>query len=222
MKPTTHSKTILAALPLLTLVFVAGCRVVQSTAELPGKTVGLVARGGKEKPAAVDPVEVQQTVLRFADEFAAGLIVGVDKFRRGTNALDPAEALQWKIALDTEICSIASGPNSVANLLDLTVFVTVTRGVLEDHWQPKVFGESAQPVMESCRDVETNLWRYASKLLRPEQQAELRTAIELWRRRNPQPEGVLSARAVGFASQVAVANNTDPAKPGSVFNLLML
>lgn len=47
-------------------------------------------------------------------------------------------------------------------------------------------------------------------------------AIQNWREHNPQPENVLGARAVGFASQVANANPGDAAKPGSVFNLLMI
>src|SRR5690349_6077640 len=137
--PRNHKSLFWAVgLPLVAL-FVAGCRFVQNTAELPGKTVGMVANAGKAKPPTVDPVEVQQTVLRFADEFSAAMVVGVDKLRRGTNALDPAEVLQWKLALDTETTSIASGPNPVADFLDLTVFVTVTRIALEEHWQPKVF-----------------------------------------------------------------------------------
>jgi len=208
--------------PLLIVFLVTGCRVVQNTAELPGKTVGFVTQGGRAKPAALDPVEVQQAVLRFADEFAGGVVVGVDKLRRGTNALDPAETLQWKIALDTKICSIASGPNAYANLLDLTVLVSATRGVLEDHWQPKAFGDSAQAMVESCRSVETNLWLFVGKVLTPAEQAELREAIQNWRRQNPEPESVLAARAVGFASQVPDPTNTDPAKPGTLINLLTL
>ena len=204
------------------LLLVTGCGVVKNTAELPGKTVGLMAQSGKSKGPAVDPVEVQQTVLRFADEFSAAMIIGVDRLRRGPNALDPAEALQWKSRLDAETCSIASGPNAYANLLDLTVFVTVVGAALEAYGQPNAFGESARPMRESSREVETNLWHFAGKLLTPAQVTELRAAIQNWRRQNPQPENVLAARAVGFAAQVAGANKSDPAKPGSVFNLLML
>ncbi|MGN6554550.1 MAG: hypothetical protein ACTHLW_12645 [Verrucomicrobiota bacterium] len=210
---------ILAALPLL---LVTGCRVVQNTAELPGRTVSMVANGGKTKPPALDPMEVQQTVLRFAGEFSSAMLIGVDKLRRDTKPLDPAEALQWKSGLDSETCSIASGPNAYANLLDLTVFVTVARSAIEEHWLPHVFGESARPLLESWRGIETNLWTFTGKVLTPMQQTELRTAIQNWRRQNSEPENVLAARAVGFASQIAGANNSDPAKPGSVFNLLML
>ena len=206
---------------LLLVTLGAGCRLVQTAVEVPGETVRAVTPGKKDK-TAVDPVEVQQQLMRFADEFSTRLIVSVEQLRLGTNALDPAEALQWKIALGTETCSIASGPNAIADLLDMTVFVTVTRMALEENWMPKAFGESARPMLEGCRNAETNIWQFAGQVLKPAQQAELRAAIKTWRRQNPMPESVLSVRAVGFASQVAQANQTDTAKPGSVFNLLDL
>ncbi|TAK95001.1 MAG: hypothetical protein EPO07_15895 [Verrucomicrobia bacterium] len=128
--------------------------------------------------------------------------------------------MKWKIALASETCTIASGPNAFANLLDMTIFVTVTRLALEEHWQPKVFGDSAQPMIESCRNSEAEIWRFAGTVLSPEQLAELHKAIEAWHRQNPQPESVLAARALSFASSVAESNKGDAAKPGSVFGLL--
>jgi hypothetical protein len=50
----------------------------------------------------------------------------------------------------------------------------------------------------------------------------LRKSIEVWRRQNPLPGGVLAARAPGLASQVAQADKTRLAKSGSVFDLLMI
>jgi len=211
----------LTTLSLLWLTLGAGCHLVQRAVDVPGQTVRAVTPG-KKGEHTVDPVDVQQKLLRFADEYSTRMTLGVDKLRRGTNELDPAEALRWKLMLGTETCSIASGPNAVADLLDLTVFVTVMRTALEDYWQPKVFGESAQPMLESCRNAETEIWQLASTVLKPEQQAELRKAIEVWHRQNPEPEKVLAARALGFASQVVQANQAATAKPGSVFDLLQV
>ena len=220
---TGHWSLVTCYLPLclcfLLLTLGAGCRLMQTAVDAPGQTVRAVTPGKKNKHTA-DPVEVQQTLLRFADEFSTRMVVGVDKLQRGTNALSPAEVLQWKIALATETCSIASGPNAVANLLDMTIFVTVTRLALEEHWQPRVFGESGRPMLESSRNSETEIWRLAGTVLTPEQQTELRRAIEAWHSQNPQPESVLAARAVGFASRVAEASKDNAAKPGSVFSLL--
>jgi hypothetical protein len=186
---------------------------------MPGKTVRAITPG-KTDQNTVDPVEVQQALMRFADEYSARLSAGLDTLRRGTNALRPAEVLKWKITLGSETCSIASGANAIANLLDMTVFVTVNRMGLETYWQPKVFGESAQPMLESCRNAETEIWKLAGKMLKPEQQAELHQAIETWQRQSPLPEDLLAARALGIASQVAQSSQPGTATPASVFNLL--
>jgi hypothetical protein len=221
MRTSLRTRHLLLRLSLLLVASGTGCRLVQTTAELPGKAVTTVTPGKPDKHA-VDPVEVQQTLLRFADDYSTRMIVGVDKLRYGTNAPDPAEILKWKIALGTETCSIVSGPNAIANLLDMTIFVTATRMALEERWQPKFFGESAQPMLASCRSAEADIWQCVGKILKPEQQAELRKAIEVWERQNPLPESVLGARAVSLAAQVAEANKADTTQPGSVFSLLQL
>jgi len=215
--PRSHAPRLAVSLLLLTLA--TGCRMVQTAVNVPGQTVRAVTPGKKgEHP--VDPVEVQQTLLRFADEYSMRMIDGVNHLRHGTNALSPAETLQTKIALGTETCSIVSGPNAVANLLDMTVFVTVMRMALEDHWQPKVFGESALPLLEYSRSAETEIWRLAGTVLKPEQQTELRRGIEAWHSRNPLPENLVAGRALGFASRVAEASQDTKAEPSSVFSLL--
>ena len=207
---------------LVFAVLLAGCTAVKTAANLPGKTVRAVTPGKKKKKNAADPVEVQQTLLRFADELLTGMTAGVDRLRRGSNAIPQAEILQWKIAIGTQTTSIASGPNAVANLLDMTVFVTMTRKSLEDYWQPKIFGESAGPLLETFRNAETEIWRMTDAVLKPAQQAELRSAIESWNRQNPFAENVMTARAVGFAAEVMKANQTGAAQADSVFNLLNL
>ena len=139
-------------LSLLLLPLGTGCRVVQTAVEAPGQTVRAVTPGKKGKNA-IDRLGLQQTLLRFADDFFMHTILGVDQLRRGTNALDRAEGFQWKITLGTETCSIASGPNAVADVLDMAVSVAVMRAALEDYWRPKVSGESAQPMLNSCRSA---------------------------------------------------------------------
>jgi hypothetical protein len=206
-------------LTLLLVTLGTGCRLIQGVAEAPGQAVRAVTPGQKGKPAA-DPVEVQQQLLRFADEYSTRMVIGVDKLRRGTSAPDPAEILKWKIALGTETVSIAAGQNAVANLLDMTVFVTMMRTALEERWQPEVFGESARPMLESSRNGETEIWRLVGTILTPEQQAELRRSIDLWHSQNPLPESVLAVSSLGIASQLAEASKNNASKSDSVFSLL--
>lgn len=210
--------TVLAGMVMLPNV---GCRLVQKTAELPGRAVSTVTTGGSTKDK-VDPVEAQQNLLRFADTFTARMAVGVDRIQQATNAMDAADALRWKIALSTETCAIASGPNSIANVLDMTVYVTVVHAAFEDHWRPEHFGPAADPVLQSCRNAEFEIWQLAGKIIKTNQQEELRKAIKEWQQQNPNPENVLAARALGLTSLVAKAGKSDSSQPGSVFSLLML
>ena len=206
---------------LLALLSGAGCQLLKTTTGMPGKAISTISPGQKGK-GAVDPAAVQQTLFRFADQFATGMVLGAEKLRHGTNAAAPAEILQWKIAFVTEICSIASGPNATADLLDLTVFVSVTRAAVEEHWQPNVFGESAQTMLEDCRAAETNIWQIAAGVLTPRQQTQLREAIERWRRENPLPENALAARALGLAAEVIKSDQAHAAAPGGFLDLLNL
>jgi hypothetical protein len=177
---------------------------------------------GKKGAPTVDPVEIQDTLLRFSDAFIMRSSLDIERLRHGTNDVDAAEVLQWKIAFTTETTAIASGPNAIADLLDMTVFVTVTRMAVEEHWQPHIFGASAMPLLESCRNAEAQIWQLANGVLKPNQQTELHQAIDQWRQRNPLPDSALAARAVGFAAQVAKANQSGSAKSDSVFDLLSL
>jgi hypothetical protein len=203
----------------LLLLFATGCRVLQNTAELPGKTVDLVTQAGTPRP---DPGEIQQTLLRSANEFSTGMILAVDKLRRHGSPLEPGELLQWKLAFDAETCAIASGPNAAAGLLDLTFFVTVSREVIEEYWQPRVFAESAESLLATCRSVEADLWFAIGKWLTTTQQAEFRRAIQNWRKAHPEPESVLAARAVGFASRWVFTSPTDLGSAGNILTLLLL
>jgi hypothetical protein len=212
----------IAALAGVLLLAAAGCRTTEAVVAIPGKTVHAVASIGKEAPPPpVDPVAVQQDVLRFADEFTAHMNFGIDKLRQDGRPLDRTEVLRWKIAFGTDICTIASGPNAVVNLLDLTVLASVTRAAAEGYGATN-FGDSAQSLIAGCRQAETEVWRLAAKILNEQQQSELRQAIETWRRENPHLENILSARALSFATQLAPKEEGPREKPGSVFGLLRL
>ena len=208
-------------LVLLLIVAGTGCRLLQNAANVPAQAVRSVTPGNNATPAA-DPVEVQQKLLRFADDYSLRMTAGVDSLRRGTNALTPTKVLETKIQIGSETWSIAAGPNAVADLLDMTVFVTVTRMALEEYWQPKMFGESALPMVDYSRSAETEIWELAGTVLTPAQAAELHRSIAAWHDQNPLPESLVAVRALGFAAQVAAADKADEAQPGSVFSLLMI
>ena len=177
---------------------------------------------GRKDAPSFDPIDVQQSLQRFADGFTASIAVGIDKLQRNSAALDADTTLRWRIAVATETCVVASGPNPLANLLDMTTFITVVRIALESRVQAGGFGAAAQSLLKSCRIAESEIWQLAARVLSPVEQEELRAAISEWTRKNPEPENLLAARAVGFALKLPEVQQSPAPRPSSVFNLLNL
>jgi hypothetical protein len=215
-EPRPGTRHRLLCLSLLLLAFSANCGLLQGAVPILGRL--FPGKSGKMDKQAELLVEVQESLLRFADEYSMRMVGGVDNLRRGTDALSGAEVLQLKIAIGSETWSIASGPNAVADLLDMTVFVTVMRMTLENYWQPKVFGKSALPMLTYSRSAEADIWKLVGKVLKPEQQTDLRQSIAAWHHQNPR-ESLVALRSLDFASRVA-ALGQKVSKPASVFALL--
>lgn len=123
----------------------------------------------------------------------------------------------------SDTLAIASGQNAVANLLDMLVLTSMTRAAVETYWLPKVYGESARPMLEACRDAEAKVSRLAAPLLKPAQQDELRQAIQTDYARQPDPQSVSHVRALALATQLGkTAGTASPEHATSVFSLLQL
>ena len=82
-----------------------------------------------------------------------------------------------RISSTTTLLTLATGPNVLTNLLDMVVVMTRGRMMVEDYWLPEVYGESARPFLETCREMESQLWQMVTPILTAAQQEELRQTI---------------------------------------------
>jgi len=204
----------------LSLVAFGGCGVARDVVDIPVGAVQGFVPGSPTKPA--DLVELQQKLLRFADANQSSLTAAVEKLQQDGKAPDPRMILQLKLSLASATISIASGPNARENLVDLAVFVTLTRIAVEDHWQPKIFGDSGLPLLETCKGSEAEIWRLTAVLLTPAQQQELREAILAWSKSHPPTQSILAARTAGFAVELTGMDKDASKKSDSMLNFLNL
>lgn len=214
------SRTVL--LLILTLSLGSGCTLIRGTLELPDKAIQAMLRFDKEAEA-VDPVELQSQLLRFADNYLEGVHPTIGKvLRRGAKATDRRNILQRRISLTEDIVAVATGANTFANLLDMVILVTLYRMNVEDFWLPQRFGESAKPLLLVSQDAEKEIWRIAATALKKEQIDELRDGIRAWHEKHPGGRSPRDVGAVGFSSEIAQMSRKDHPKASSVFNLLMI
>ena len=208
-----------AALILLALL-VSGCKLIQSTAQMPFRAAGAVIPG-MQQSGPIDPVEVQEQLLRFSDNLMAATVARADRLRRDGHRIERDESLRIKLAFATDTLAIATGSNALANLVDMLVLTTITRIRLERYWIPKVYGESARPMLEAVQALESQLSEYAGTILTPAQKKELADGIERWRQERAQGQAMISSFVtIGMVADVAQAGRKRSHTTASVFSLL--
>jgi hypothetical protein len=205
---------------LLLAALSTGCSLLKWNAELTSRTFKTMI--GMDSGTSVDPVDLQEQLLRSADIFLVGVTTSAEKLRRDGAPISQVDLQTLKISYTTTILALATGPNVIANLLDMVVLITRSRMMVEAYWLPEVYGESARPLLETCRETETQLWQIATPLLTAAQQEELRQTIQTLHQQDRNSQTLLPTQALNFVTGVAKVSQKKRSEPSSVFSLLML
>ncbi len=108
--------------------------------------------------------------------------------------------------------TIAAESDPDVALLDMVVMVTLGHSIYEEHWRPKL-GAPVASMERGFRKAEDDVWQIAAKLLHPDQQAELLTMIQEWRRENPEELAFTYMRFSDFSAKrrkAALSKAEDP------------
>ena len=175
-------------------------------------------RAAEERAAAL--LQLQLAVMRFADEYAARISERIGVFQQDND--DPAVRLaaqNWLVSQATSAFTIAAGPNPELNAIDMLVFATLSRMVIEDRWVGEFHGARAEGLLAAHRALEVRAWDHADALLSEAQVEELRTSIEAWHRENPIGRAVPFIHLEDFAFATS-ATRTGNASSTSIFSFL--
>jgi len=169
---------------------------------------------------AAELLQLQLAVMRFADEYAARINERVTVFQQATD--DPRERLEsqsWLVSQATGAFTIASGPNPELNAIDMLVFATLSRMVIEDRWVGDLFGPRADGLLAAHKALESRAWDHSDMFLTKTQIDELRTSIETWHRDNPIGRAVPFIHLEDFAFATS-ATTAGSASSASIFSFI--
>jgi hypothetical protein len=168
----------------------AGARDVRLTSGTAGK------KGG-----GVPQQELQEDIQRFAAQLmerTGQVAVQI----MGSNKPDEVstEALRRALTYESAALGIATEPLPEIAVLDMLVFLRLSRQVLADYWIPKVFGERGRPFLAAFEQSEKQLWPIADKILSASQKERLIRGIDEFRAKNPDLVHVEFVRLTDFAA----------------------
>jgi hypothetical protein len=136
-------------------------------------------------PLAID--EIAGHVQSHTDRFISRVAQAYDEIESGSgNPKVRSWARLNKFGQTVAAVSIATGPNSYENAVDLVVMVALKRASLEAN-EAKSFlsPKEAELILEAYRRAEDTTWELAERVFSPAQLKEIRETIEEFRRENP-------------------------------------
>jgi hypothetical protein len=148
----------------------------------------------------MDEIELQDRIQRFATQITELVTQATEALER--SATDPAvadEALRKNVRYVSSALEIAAGPSAEVNLLDMVVFVRLSRAVLERHWIPELYGEDGRELAGVFARFEVELDELARAVLKPEQLSQLAVFVDEWLAANPEQRRVEGIRLADFA-----------------------
>ncbi len=179
-----------------------------------------IFRNTAAEESAAALLQLQLSVMRFADEYTVRISEQVAAFQQATdNPRERLNAQGWLVSQATAAFTIASGPNPELNAIDMLVFASLSRMVIEDRWVAELYNGRAKGLLAAHKALEERAWRSAGEILTPEQTIELRSSLDAWHRENPLLRAVPFIHLEDFAFATTKTRAGTPST-GSVFSFL--
>lgn len=189
----------------------AGCGLIRTAAEAPGRAVGAVIPGQTNSAPSVDSVLTD--LMRYADLINLRVDVASHQFEQAEGTSEATlQASEWRLKALHGSLQVAAGPNSVTGLLDLLVLASGSKWLLEDYWIPEVWGETARPMHVAFDEIERDGWKLVDRYLSADDAKAARKLLGDWRAKNPKitPETLLA-----FPNFMALAEKEETSGGGS-------
>ena len=165
--------------------------------------------------ATLPALELQDALQRFTTQFADRVTQAMEALERASQAAIRDEALRKNLLYVSSALEIASGLDPEVNLLDMIVFVHLSRATLEKHWIPVLYREMGADLAEVFARSEKELEALAEQALTSAEQTQILNVVDTWLAENPNQfrvEGIrLAAR--DMMADLATELLEDPEAP---------
>lgn len=127
----------------------------------------------------MSPLELQQSIERFTGRFADAITLAVHALPRTESAHQQRFARRALLYASSAI-DIAAGSNPETNLVDMLVFVTLSRRTLECCWYSDGTKDVLSALVELLADCEGQLWRAAESAIADPRQRQILELLRAW------------------------------------------
>ena len=144
--------------------------------------------------------ELQQELERFTTRFMGRITQAMTTLQDSARPGVRDEGAKKALVDISSAIEIATGAYPRVNLLDMVVFIRLSRTVLENHWIPRIYGEEGGELVEAFVKSEQELSHIAERALPAAQRQQLAELVEAWLASNPAHTQVAGIRLADFST----------------------
>jgi hypothetical protein len=148
----------------------------------------------------ISQTEIQEDLQRFSSQFTERVAQALEPLTSDHASPLLEQALKRSLLYFSAVVDISAGPIPEVNLLDMVVFVTLSRDAFENHWLPEVFGEAGRALLDVLRCSADEIWNIGAKVLDAQQRDTLRETVRVWQEAHPMQVRVEGIRLSAFSS----------------------
>jgi hypothetical protein len=161
--------------------------------------------GRANEDQKVNQAQLQDELQRFTGQ----LVDRIAQAAQDATAADPHdavadEALRLCVRSVASALDIATEPLPEIGVLDMLVFLRLSRRKMLDHWIPNVLGERGRGFVAAFERSEEEISKTVDTILGPERKARLLKGIDEWYTANPELDRVEGVRLTDFSRQAGV------------------
>lgn len=151
-----------------------------------------------DRPESMNQVELQEEVQRFSADLSSRLTDAAQPLMQSDDAKLREAAIKRVLLYQSSVLDIATGARPEVDLLDMTVFIGLSRSVFERHWLQEL-GEESRPMLVALQESQANLDTLLARLLSPDERRRLQARITSWLDENPDRVNVEGIRFSEFS-----------------------
>jgi hypothetical protein len=155
--------------------------------------------------ATAPELELQQELERFTTQFSDRITQATATLERSGRDGVSDEALRKNLLYVSSAIEIATGPDPEINLLDMLVFIHLSRTILERHWIPRLYGQQGAELGEVFAKAEQELSNVADRAIGAAKREQVIALVDSWLAENPAQIRVEGVRLADFSAAAGSA-----------------
>lgn len=181
------------------------------------------ASSPEASPQKMSQLQLQEQLQRFYTRFTERLVENLTNTLTILNDPKLSETSYRQYLLyDSEALKIVTGPYPEINMLDMLVFVKLSKTAVEDYWVPKVFHESGTGLIKSFNESEVDIEKLAEQLISKEQIAKVDLLVGEWRKTHANERRVEKIRMGEFSDFISASKDAGKSDSGFSFSQMVV